>query len=316
MHDLSAIIQTFREKKGQPERLVNRLRDIADLRIQILINDDSGEQREAWQRLLRPNDVYMSSANVHEVRAYNRLAKEFANASILVFLQGDNCLPVRSFHAGGLVWVHDALYLFDRLPRLGVLGGHVGFDGPSLATGFGPYPRRMPIPFFVQQSVAAAEEGRSGNGSAGKLTFQGRPLAFAHVYGVNIGPYFVRRRAFLSTGGFTERYSAAGEPGGHFDVELCTRLWIEGRFTCGVYYGGVGNGVGGHKTRQGVQARLRKRNQERAFVHLWKQWKEHNGTIGAHLTRENGALQALRPRRARAMQQAKPESARSCGGKH
>ena len=136
------------------------------------------------------------------------------------------------------------------------------------------------------------------------------------MYGVNIGPYFVRRSAFLATGGFTERYSAAGEPGGHFDVELCTRLWISGDHSCGIYYGGVGNGVGGHKTRQGPQARLRKQNQQRAFAHLWSQWREHNGTIGAHLTRENGALQVLKPRRARALQQAKPESAKSCGGKH
>ena len=77
---------------------------------------------------------------------------------------------------------------------------------------------------------------------------------------------------------------------------VATSMWNYARacglavsFHCGVY-GTVGNGVGGHKTRLGKQAKMRKRNQQRAFAHLWEQWREHNGTIGARLTNENGQL--------------------------
>ena len=102
---------------------------------------------------------------------------------------------------------------------------------------------------------------------------------------------------------------------GHFDVELSTRFWLDGRYSVGLYYPGVGNGVGGHKTRIGKQGRLRRRNQKAAFAHLWSQWRTHNGTIGAQLTSENGQLLMARPAMARALQQARPETQVSCGGK-
>lgn len=312
--DLAAVLQTFREKPSQPEKLVLRLANVQSLAIQILVHDDSGEQSDAWQRFLRPTDVYVRSNNIHEVRAYNKLAR-LANASIIVFLQGDNCMPRPS---EGSAWLHEALYLFARMPRLAVLGGHAGFDNPSLESGVGPYPRRKPIPFFVewsgqQRGLSAAVDASTHFPSAVRRS---RAIAFAHVYGVNIGPYFVRKQPFLDAGGFTQQYGNSGEPGGHFDVELCTRMWIGGFFSCGVYYGTVGNGVGGHKTRLGKQAKMRKRNQQRAFAHLWEQWREHNGTIGARLTNENGQLLQWNPDVARQMQIDKPESARSCGGKH
>ena len=54
--DVAAIFQTFRERPAQPARLVGRLLAAAAsarLTAQVLINDDSGEQPEAWQRALR-----------------------------------------------------------------------------------------------------------------------------------------------------------------------------------------------------------------------------------------------------------------------
>lgn len=93
--DVAAIIQTFRERSTQPELLVSRLIDTAaaaSISVQILVNDDSGEQQAAWLRHMRTTDVYLQSPNIHEVRAYNTLAAR-ANSSLLVFLQGDNCLP-------------------------------------------------------------------------------------------------------------------------------------------------------------------------------------------------------------------------------
>ena len=107
---IAAIIQTFREKPLQPERLISRLvaaSNTPGLRVQVLVNDDSGEQIASWRKHLRPGDVYVQSNNVHEVRAYNMLAR-MTNASLLVFLQGDNCLPLST------TWLHHAAYLFHR----------------------------------------------------------------------------------------------------------------------------------------------------------------------------------------------------------
>ena len=60
---ISAIIQTFRERPSQPARLIRRLIDAAaapaasseepQLSLQILVNDDSGEQADSWKRQLR-----------------------------------------------------------------------------------------------------------------------------------------------------------------------------------------------------------------------------------------------------------------------
>ena len=213
--DLGAVVQTFREKASQPERLISRLvgASSASLSIQILVNDDSGEQQALWRRHLRSTDVYVSSENIHETRAYNKLAR-LANATYLVFLQGDNCLPQSA------IWLHEALYLFSRLPRLAILGGHAGFDDPSLSNGFGPFPRRAPIPFYVHGFAPISIEGSSPLSSPhssprARTNMNARhPIAFAHVYGVNIGPYFVRKRPFLDLGGFTEAYGGVGEPGG------------------------------------------------------------------------------------------------------
>ena len=141
---VSAIVQTFREKASQPERLLTRLVGAANdaaVRLQILVNDDSGEKEAEWRRHLRAEagDVYLRSPNIHEVRAYNLLARR-ANGSLLVFLQGDECMPPSPTR-----WLSDAAHLFFRLPNLAVLGGHAGFDDAELHQ-TSPRSPRLPAP--------------------------------------------------------------------------------------------------------------------------------------------------------------------------
>ena len=360
--DVAAILQTFREKPQQPERLVTRLiaaADGANLTIQVLVNDDSGEQPDAWRKVLRPQDVYQSSANIHEVRAYNLLGMRAANSStLLAFLQGDECLPITPS------WLLEAHHLFIRHGRLGVLGGHAGFlePGSDETTGpiemgfaYGPYPRRPPIPYTVHrmQPHSMGEVDR---------------LPLVYVPFVNIGPYFVRSTTFVELNGFTSDYGDAGEPGGHFDAEFSLRCWMggfggserlhqdkpkvdvhsmntffsqvstfseaslighrdatSGRLTdtsawdyywaVGLYYGRVGNGVGGHKTRLGAQGRMRKRNQRRAARDLRERWSKHNGTVGARISAENGQLLRLEAEKALELQKERREGQATCGGK-
>lgn len=133
-----------------------------------------------------------------------------------------------------------------------------------------------------------------------------------------VGPYFVRKPLFLALGGFSANWSATGEPGGHFDAEYCFRLWTAtSTSTCGMYYAGVGNGVGGHKTRVGAQGRARRRNQRRAALAMRELWSLHNASVVARVASENGQLRAhAAPDDALALQVAQGrESRQSCLGR-
>ena len=84
---------------------------------QVLLGQLSTLPRAEWERWLRvPGDVYVQSPNVHEVRAYNRLAR-LANASLLVFLQGDNCMPPLASIAPRMSFCESVGVMpLDRLP--------------------------------------------------------------------------------------------------------------------------------------------------------------------------------------------------------
>lgn len=202
---VSALIQTFGDG-ANARQLAQRLRLIPD--VEIIVNDDSRQDHPEWLRWLRgANDVVISSANVHEIRAYHRMAR-MARGEYLLFLQGDHCLP-----AAGSTWIRQALQLFEQFPALGLLGGQLGFDQvPSrkiaerISWGTGP---SAPIP-------SAAAEG----------------VPFMFVAGVNIGPLLARREAFLRVGGFDESYSCPGAPLMSYNHESgilgssISRLWF------------------------------------------------------------------------------------------
>lgn len=88
-------------------------------------------------------------------------------------------------------WLSDALVQFEQHPRLAVIGGFMGFGalGPGIT------------PFWGE-------------------------TAFRFVHHANIGPYFIRRTAYESLGGWDRSFSDAGEPGILFDSEFCLRAWL------------------------------------------------------------------------------------------
>jgi GT2 family glycosyltransferase len=259
---VSAIVQAFGDG-ANARQLAARLH-ASTPGIEVIVNDDSRRDHEVWLRELSgPRDFVLSSPNLHETRAYNRLAR-FARGTFLLLLQGDHCLPRASS------WLHTGLGFFERFPRLGLIGGQVsplsgrplhnahltqvrraaqmGFDevpfkkiAESISWGAPPC---RPIPSRVAAGGGSAVDG----------------VAFRFVAGVNIGPLLVRRSAFLQAGGFDEAFSCAGEPGIQLDLELSLQLWRRGH-QVGVWYSGASNGVGGRKTRSNpVQFRLRQRN--------------------------------------------------------
>jgi len=250
---ISAIIQTFHDG-ANARQLVRHLRHAAAAygapgALEVLVNDDSRSDSAAWlAELTGPNDFLLSSPNIHEIRAYNRLAR-LARGDYLLLLQGDHCLPPTA------AWLRTGLGLFATFPRLGLLGGQMGYDevpfrriAESVSWGVEPC---KPIPFRVPAGSRGAAAGGSGDahGGAGAAAGDGAAgSAFMFVAGVNIGPLLVRRDAFLLTGGFDEAFSCAGAPGIQLDTELSLRMWAGG-YQVGLYASAVSNGVGGRKTR-------------------------------------------------------------------
>lgn len=196
-------------------------RDSACCATQVLVNDDSRSEAAAWLAVLTgPNDFLVSSPNVHEIRAYNRLAR-MARGEYLLLLQGDHCLPQ------GREWLQTGLGLFATFPRLALLGGQMGFDEVPLRkraerVSWGVPPCR-PIPTRVPRNGMAHRDavgagfmfvaGAQRHTRAFTDPAHGRTRVVVYSVGVNIGPLLVRRSAFLLAGGFDEGFSCAGEPG-------------------------------------------------------------------------------------------------------
>ena len=237
---ITAIVQSFSDAgHGQPHQLAEGLYASPAPISELIVNDDGGTGRSAvlWKAALhRPSDIYVSMPNVHEVRAYNRLAA-MTRSRLLILLQGDNCLP------NSTEWIARAVELFDALPSLGLIGGSMGFDGmhqtgDNWRQGWGGDPLHR-IPSWVR-----------GTGSA-----EDAVIPFMHVGAVNIGPLIVRRDAFVRIGGFNESFAERGQMGIHLDTDLSLRMWSSG-YQVGLYYGGVGNGVNGRKTKRSVELRV------------------------------------------------------------
>ena len=207
---VSAIVQTFGDG-GNAQQLTTRLHAaLPASQLEVIINDDSGKDHGRWAELLRqPNDFVVSSPNIHEIRAYNRLAR-LARGDFLLLLQGDHCLPAKGD------WLRQGLAIFRRLPTLGLLGGLMGFDqvptrriAENISWGAAPC---KPIPLELPPAPAPATgEGGGGGGAAG-ATGEGGGAAgaaaagsegeavdvtgvpFMFVAGVNIGPLLVQQR--------------------------------------------------------------------------------------------------------------------------
>ena len=58
--------------------------------------------------------------------------------------------------------------------------------------------------------------------------WNGSPIRAQYAALVDVGPLFLRTRAFLHVGGFNEGFSAPGSNGYYHDWEFSTRLWLSG----------------------------------------------------------------------------------------
>jgi glycosyltransferase involved in cell wall biosynthesis len=159
---------------------------------ELIVCDDGSVDgsAELWLELLdQPNDFLIHANDLHEIRVTDR-AISWARSEIVCLVQDDDDIPLDSS------WVDSALAHFAVDPALAVLGGFMGFQS------FHPDPQ-VALPFWGSDE-------------------------FRYVHHVNIGPYFIRRRAYEQLGGWDYSFSVPGEPGICFESEFCLRAWTKG----------------------------------------------------------------------------------------
>jgi hypothetical protein len=198
---VSVIIQSFNQVRNVGF-LESRLR--ATCMDELIVCEDGSldGSLEAWTgRLTRPNDFLLRSNDLHEIRTYTR-AISHARGEFICLMQDDDRPPKDGR------WLDDALRLFECYPQLAVLGGWMGFMQYFAEEYNSPWllPDKSQIPY---------QDPHSGRN-------------FMFVENVNIGPYLLRRRAYLDLGGFDLTFSRPGSPGICFESELCYRAWRRG----------------------------------------------------------------------------------------
>lgn len=271
---LSLIVLSFNHRDNVAPIVDGLRRTIAD---ELIVCDDGsldGSER-VWQPLLTgANDFLIRSNDVHDSRAYNRAAA-YARGEVIAVLQDDDLPP-----ASG-EWAERALDLFDRYPRLAVLGGHQGWQLDLSA----------PADKVRWRAIYGYREGKWRHVSEIPFCDPATGVPFMFVQGVSIGPIFYRREVFQALGGFTLAYSAPGEVGMLVDHELSLRAWLAG------YQVAVHGPIPftRHVSGQGTvmfAREQRERNLRRSFASLQQQYREKVGGIDATADALNQSLLA------------------------
>jgi glycosyltransferase involved in cell wall biosynthesis len=199
------LIQSFNHRSHIPD-IVAGLRKTSAGEIIVCEDGSIDGSMQAWTELLdRPNDFVIRSNDLHELRAYDR-AITLARGEIICLLQDDDIPP------DDTSWLENSIALFDRFPKLVMIGGSTAFTGLEACTEVSdthPY-----VPGDIISVYDSAPDFATDDG-----------IPFMFVEGINVGPIFIRKQPFMEMGGFDMSYSLVGWPAIHFDIEMSLRVW-------------------------------------------------------------------------------------------
>lgn len=201
---VTAVVQLF-NKRENLEAIVTALMVPAIEEIIVLDDGSSDGALEVLPGLLTgKNHFIIRSNDLFEVRTYSR-ALDFARGEFVALLQDDDLPP-----PDGL-WVEEAIELFERYPRLAILGGRGGLelkvkDDPASE------------PSLTYKHVMLSRSRRTE-----------QPFIFIDT--VNRAPMLLRRDAILRLGGIDNSFA----PVLCDDADLCLRAWKKG-LQVGLYH--------------------------------------------------------------------------------
>lgn len=169
--------------------------------VEFIVNVDSTDALDTkWLNTSADHVVF--SRNIHESRAYNRLAG-VSRAPITLFVQDDDAPP------SDCRYVDHVEKMFGHDPKLAVVGFNVGTNTP-----WGHVWQSPDGPVNHIRSHDAKHKWGLGN------------IAAEYAACVDIGPFAVRRRDFLAMGGFDESFSYPGKGAVGLDFDVATRAWL------------------------------------------------------------------------------------------
>jgi glycosyltransferase involved in cell wall biosynthesis len=210
---LSVLIQSFNHV-ANISQIMNHLRRAEAEEIIVCEDGSIDGSHETWMgHLDHPNDFLIHSNDLHEIRTTDR-AIALSRGEFVCLIQDDDLLPPDGR------WIKHALSLFGAYPNLGCLGGFMGFPNCNVDECFQG--------FSIKDGMLLCH-----NPIPTKDPLTGYPFMF--IENVNIGPYFLRKSAFQSVGGWDISFSEVGKPGMGYDHEMGYRMWSRG-FQVGLYY--------------------------------------------------------------------------------
>jgi GT2 family glycosyltransferase len=192
--DVSFVIQSH-NKSAEVIHLANKLAHYPNSET-IVIDDGSNffHSKHLLKNLKKGNQIILRTNDLYEVVTYNRAIK-LAHGKIVVLLQDDDDFE-------SLEWVNKALSLFEKYPKMCILGGRSGL-------------RYYPSPTDSSDFVKCDNVADTKN-----------PVSdFLFVQVINRAPMFIRRDVFIENLKYIDFNYA---PFQYDDVELCLRAWTTG----------------------------------------------------------------------------------------
>ena len=196
---VSVVIQSH-NKSVQIAHILPKLREYGHERLEIIVIDD-GSSAEHTQRLAAAltgaNEFLVRANDLYENITYDKCLR-FANGRYVALIQDDDDID-------GTEWMERAVELFEKYPKMVILGGKGGLD------------------------IAFEDDRQWAHGGKDQTHAEGKEKDFCFVTAVNRAPMWIRRNLYKQ---HLKHIDFRFAPFQFDDYEICARAWL-----CGLQVG-------------------------------------------------------------------------------